>query len=68
MAPGFVDTAMTEEMDEGNRERVRRRSPLGRLAAVADIANAVEFLIGDKAGNITGTVHDGRRRQYGLEA
>ena len=56
VAPGFVDTAMTEEMDEGNRERVRRRSPLGRLAAVEDIANAVEFLVSDKAGNITGTV------------
>src|SRR5579864_1387514 len=56
VAPGFVDTAMTVGMDEGDRERVRRRSPLGRLAAIEDIANAVEFLIGDKARNITGTV------------
>jgi 3-oxoacyl-[acyl-carrier protein] reductase len=56
VAPGFVDTAMTEEMDEGDRERVRRRSPLGHLAEIDDVANAVEFLIGDKAHNITGTV------------
>ncbi|HXP06116.1 MAG TPA: SDR family oxidoreductase [Stellaceae bacterium] len=56
VAPGFVDTAMTEKMDEGDRERVRRRSPLGHLAEIDDVANAVEFLIGDKARNITGTV------------
>ena len=56
VAPGFIDTAMTEEMDEGNRERVRRRSPLGRLATIDDVASAVEFLMGDKARNVTGTV------------
>jgi 3-oxoacyl-[acyl-carrier protein] reductase len=56
VAPGFVDTAMTEEMDEGDRERVRRRSPLGHLAEIDDVANAIEFLVGDKARNITGTV------------
>jgi 3-oxoacyl-[acyl-carrier protein] reductase len=56
VAPGFVDTAMTEEMDGAARERVRRRSPLGRLASVEDIADAVEFLVSDKARNITGTV------------
>ena len=56
VAPGFVDTAMTEDMDEGQRDRVMRRSPLNRLAEVDDVANAVEFLLGDKARNITGTV------------
>jgi 3-oxoacyl-[acyl-carrier protein] reductase len=56
VAPGFVDTAMTGEMDRADRERVRRRSPLGRLAEIDDVANAVEFLLGDKARNITGTV------------
>ena len=56
VAPGFVDTAMTEEMDADDRERVRRRSPLGHLAEIDDVANAVEFLVGDKARNITGTV------------
>jgi 3-oxoacyl-[acyl-carrier protein] reductase len=56
VAPGFVDTAMTEDMDAASRERVTRRSPLGRLAEIGDVANAVEFLISDKARNITGTV------------
>ena len=56
VAPGFVDTAMTEDMDEGDRERVRRRSPLGHLAEIDDVANAVEFLVSDKARNVTGTV------------
>ncbi|HEV2189282.1 MAG TPA: SDR family oxidoreductase [Stellaceae bacterium] len=56
VAPGFVDTAMTEEMDADDRERVRRRSPLGHLAEIDDVANAVEFLVSDKARNITGTV------------
>jgi 3-oxoacyl-[acyl-carrier protein] reductase len=56
VAPGFVDTAMTEDMDHADRERVRRRSPLGRLAGIDDVANAVEFLMSDKAGNLTGTV------------
>jgi 3-oxoacyl-[acyl-carrier protein] reductase len=56
VAPGFVDTTMTEEMDEGQRDRVVRRSPLNRLAEAADIADAVAFLLSDKARNITGTV------------
>ncbi len=56
VAPGFVDTAMTGEMDEGDRERVRRRSALGHLAEIDDVANAVEFLVSDKARNVTGTV------------
>jgi 3-oxoacyl-[acyl-carrier protein] reductase len=54
VSPGFVDTAMTEEMDAASRQRVTRRSPLGRLAETGDVANAVEFLVSDKARNITG--------------
>ena len=56
VAPGFVDTAMTEGMEDGDRERVRRRSPLGRLPEISDIADAVAFLVSDKARNITGAV------------
>jgi 3-oxoacyl-[acyl-carrier protein] reductase len=56
VAPGFVDTEMTEDLRGAQREKVIRRSPLGRLAEVADIADAVDFLLGDKARNITGTV------------
>jgi 3-oxoacyl-[acyl-carrier protein] reductase len=56
VAPGFVDTDMTHSMDARQRQQIARRSALNRLADVADVANAVEFLISDKARNITGTV------------
>lgn len=56
VAPGFVDTAMTEGLDDAHREQITRRSPLKRLAAVEDIAAAVSFLMSDAACNITGTM------------
>ena len=56
VAPGFVDTDMTESLQAEERAQVVRRSALRRLADVEDIANAVEFLLGVKARNITGTV------------
>ena len=56
VAPGFVDTDMTGSFQEEERAQVVRRSALRRLPDVEDIANAVEFLLGDKARNITGTV------------
>lgn len=56
VAPGFVDTEMTEGLDKAHRDQILRRSPLHRLPEIDDIANAVEFLLGDKAKNITGTV------------
>jgi 3-oxoacyl-[acyl-carrier protein] reductase len=56
VAPGFVETEMTQGMDDQQRGQVARRSALRRLPEVDDIANAVEFLLGDKAKNITGTV------------
>ncbi len=56
VAPGFVDTEMTQGLTIEQRERIARRSALRRLADVDDIADAVEFLLSDKAKNITGTV------------
>jgi 3-oxoacyl-[acyl-carrier protein] reductase len=56
VSPGFVDTDMTHTMGGQHRDQIVRRSALRRLAEVDDIANAVEFLLGDKAKNITGTV------------
>jgi 3-oxoacyl-[acyl-carrier protein] reductase len=56
VAPGFVDTGMTRDLGDQQRAQVVRRSALRRQADVDDIANAVEFLLGDKARNITGTV------------
>jgi 3-oxoacyl-[acyl-carrier protein] reductase len=56
VAPGFLDTEMTQELDETRREQIARRSALRRLPAVDDVAEAVEFLLGDRSAGITGTV------------
>jgi 3-oxoacyl-[acyl-carrier protein] reductase len=56
IAPGFLDTDMTESLTGEQREQIARRSALHRLAQVDDVANAVEYLLSDKARNITGTV------------
>jgi 3-oxoacyl-[acyl-carrier protein] reductase len=56
VAPGFVDTEMTQALKDEQRQQIVRRSALRRLAEVDDVANAVEFLLSDKAKNITGTV------------
>ena len=56
VAPGFLDTEMTEGMTDDQRARVTRRSALQRLPAVGDVGNAVAFLLGDDARSITGTV------------
>ncbi|WP_428395188.1 SDR family NAD(P)-dependent oxidoreductase [Lichenicoccus sp.] len=56
VAPGFVDTEMTHVMTDAEREKIRRRSALGRLAGADDVANLVDYLFSDKARNITGTM------------
>lgn len=56
VAPGFVATKMTEDLTESQREQVARRSALHRLTEATDVADAVEFLISERARNITGTV------------
>jgi 3-oxoacyl-[acyl-carrier protein] reductase len=56
VAPGFVDTDLTHGLSEEQRQQIARRTALRRLTSVVDVANAVEFLLSDKAINITGTV------------
>jgi 3-oxoacyl-[acyl-carrier protein] reductase len=56
IAPGFMDTDMTQGLEGEEREKVARRSALRRLPEVDDVASAVEFLLGDGAKSITGTV------------
>jgi 3-oxoacyl-[acyl-carrier protein] reductase len=56
IAPGFLDTEMTESLSGQQREQIARRSALHHLAEIDDVANAVEYLLSDKAKNITGTV------------
>jgi 3-oxoacyl-[acyl-carrier protein] reductase len=56
VAPGFMETDMTQRLADAQRQQIERRSALRRLPEVEDVANAVEFLLGDKARSITGTV------------
>jgi 3-oxoacyl-[acyl-carrier protein] reductase len=56
VAPGFLDTDMTQGLDDEHRQQIARRSALRRLPDVDDVAHAVEFLLGDHAKSITGTV------------
>ncbi len=56
VAPGFVETDMTSGLSDERREQIVRRSALRRFAGVDDVADAVEFLVSDRAKNITGTV------------
>ena len=55
-APGFMDTEMTQGLEDAEREQIARRSALRRLPDIDDVAHAVEFLLGDGAKSITGTV------------
>jgi 3-oxoacyl-[acyl-carrier protein] reductase len=56
IAPGFIDTEMTNALDAGERERIMRRSALRRFAAPEDIAAVAALLMGDEGRNITGAV------------
>ena len=56
VAPGFLDTEMTQGLEGDRRERVMQRSALRRFPEVDDVADGVEFLLGPKSKSITGTV------------
>ena len=58
VAPGFIETDMTAEMDDAQVEALSSRIPLGTLGQAVDVANAVAFLASDRAAYITGdTLH-----------
>lgn len=56
VAPGFLATDMTLGSNADDMAKIARRTALRRFAEVEDVAEAVEFLLSDKARNITGTV------------
>jgi 3-oxoacyl-[acyl-carrier protein] reductase len=56
IAPGFIDTAMTQALPDAARSRLLERIPLNRMGADQDVANGVKFLASDEAGYITGHV------------
>ena len=56
LAPGFVDTEMTNELSDSQRQKIARRSALHRMPEPVDVAHSVVFLLGEAGRNITGTV------------
>jgi acetoacetyl-CoA reductase len=56
IAPGFIDTELTQSLSDDQRKRIASRSALRRLPESDDVARMVEYLLGDGARNITGSV------------
>src|SRR5260221_5333878 len=56
IAPGFVDTELTQGLSDDSRKRIAGRSALRRLPEVDDVARMVEYLLGEGGRNITGSV------------
>jgi 3-oxoacyl-[acyl-carrier protein] reductase len=56
VAPGFIETAMTEVLGNDFKQAALKQIPLGRIGTVDDVANAVAFLASDEASYITGHV------------
>ncbi len=54
VAPGFIETAMTQALSAEAREAITNRIPLGRIGVPSEVAHAVCFLAADEAGYITG--------------
>ena len=56
VAPGFINTAMTQALNESQQQAILSQIPLGRMGEAEDIANDVAFLASEEASYITGTV------------
>jgi 3-oxoacyl-[acyl-carrier protein] reductase len=54
VAPGYITTDMTNELNDEVKEQLKSSIPLGRLGTPDDVANLVCFLASDEAGYITG--------------
>src|SRR2546430_6484653 len=54
VAPGFIETPMTDALADKVKEELKTRIPLGRMGSARDVAAAIVFLASDEAGYITG--------------
>ncbi|MEL6198208.1 MAG: SDR family oxidoreductase, partial [Pseudomonadota bacterium] len=58
VAPGFIETAMTDKLTEDQKTRIMGAIPAGRMGSAAEVAGAVAYLASDEAGYVTGqTLH-----------
>ncbi len=58
VAPGFIATAMTDALNDEQRQRIQAQIPAGRMGAAEEVASAVAYLASAEAGYVTGqTVH-----------
>src|SRR5438876_5842397 len=58
VAPGFIETPMTDVLTNEVKDQLKTRIPLGRMGSARDVAAAIVFLASDEAGYITGHVLD----------
>ncbi|HSC46025.1 MAG TPA: 3-oxoacyl-[acyl-carrier-protein] reductase [Candidatus Acidoferrum sp.] len=56
VAPGFIETPMTDVLPDQVKEKLKERIPLGRMGSARDVTAAIVFLASDEAGYITGHV------------
>jgi 3-oxoacyl-[acyl-carrier protein] reductase len=56
IAPGFINTAMTEKLNEEQKDALRAQIPLGRIGEPSEVAKVVVFLASDLSSYLTGQV------------
>ena len=56
VAPGFIETQMTDVLKEEIKEEIKKTIPLKRMGTVEDVANVVKFLASNESSYITGQV------------